>query len=190
VEDAELGLRGSEKMDRIVCLVGESGSGKTTIAKKLEKQGYNIIKSYTTRPPREKGEWGHIFVDCIDNEVFPSNNVIAYTEIKNHHYWALESQYKGKGISIYVIDPRGVKELKDRLWNKNIEGEVDVIGIYFKADEKVRLDRVSKECGSEEAVKRLARDKGKFYVIDCNYVVDANRSVEEVLADVIEIIEQ
>lgn len=188
-------------MDRIVCLVGESGSGKTTIAEELEKKGYNYIQSYTTRPQRYEGEKGHIFVDClpkehfyvidcIDNEVFPSNNVIAYTEIKKHHYWALKSQYKNKGISIYVIDPRGIKDLRDRLWNDNIEGEVDILGIYLKADEKIRLDRVSKEYESEKAAERLARDKGKFDVIDCNYVVDANRDISEVLKDVIEIIEQ
>ncbi len=47
--------------DIIICLVGESGSGKSTIAELLEKEGYNYIKSYTTRKPRYKGERGHIF---------------------------------------------------------------------------------------------------------------------------------
>lgn len=188
-------------MDRIVCLVAESGAGKTTLAIELEKKGYNVIKSYTTRPPREPDEWGHIFVNESPKEVSKQNwwpcnitslgkGIIAYTYIKGHHYWALESQYKGKGISIYVIDPRGVKELKDRLWNQNIEGEVDVIGIYLKADKETRLARVMKEYRKDIAEERLARDNGKFDVIECDYAINANRSVEEVLNDVIKIIEQ
>ncbi|WP_432400994.1 AAA family ATPase [Wukongibacter sp. M2B1] len=182
-------------MDRIVCLVGESGSGKTTIAKELEKKGYNIIKSYTTRPPRKPDEWGHIFVTkedysnaIIDDEY--DGNMIAYTYIEGHHYWALESQYKNKGISIYIIDPRGVKNLRDRLLNKDFSGEVDIMGIYIKADEIKRYERIEKEFTKDTAINRLLRDEGKFNVIDCNYVVDANRHIEEVLADVIEIIEQ
>ena len=48
-------------MNVIVCLIGPSGSGKTTIARMLEAE-YNVIHSYTTRPPREPGEWGHNFI--------------------------------------------------------------------------------------------------------------------------------
>ncbi|WP_432408544.1 guanylate kinase [Wukongibacter sp. M2B1] len=182
-------------MDRIVCLVGESGSGKTTIAKELEKKGYNIIKSYTTRPPRKPDEWGHIFVTKEDysNAIIDDaydGNMIAYTYIEGHHYWALENQYKNKGISIYIIDPRGVKNLRERLLHKDFEGEVDVMGIYLKADDLIRFNRVSIEHGKKKAEKRLARDNGKFDVIECDYAVDANRLIEEVLQNVIEIIEQ
>ena len=55
-------------MDTIFCLVGPSGSGKTTVAKALEKHGYNVIQSYTTRPRRSENEWGHTFVTVISND--------------------------------------------------------------------------------------------------------------------------
>ena len=75
--------QGGFNLDKIVCLMGASGSGKTTIAKELEKEEYNVIQSYTTRPPRESGEWGHAFVDL-----------------------------DGKGTSIYVIDPSGAEQVR------------------------------------------------------------------------------
>jgi guanylate kinase len=99
-------------MDRIIALVGESGSGKTTIAKELEKRGYNVIKSYTTRPEREPGEWGHIFgdMDWYFNDT-NGDRVIADTFYNNEYYWATKEQYQGKGTSIYIIDPLGTYSL-------------------------------------------------------------------------------
>lgn len=77
-------------MDTIFCLVGPSGSGKTTVAKALEKHGYNVIQSYTTRPQRSDNEWGHTFVTAIysDKPPWVMDNVIAYNEFAGNHYWA------------------------------------------------------------------------------------------------------
>jgi guanylate kinase len=79
-------------MDKIICLVGPSGSGKTTVARGLEKEGYNIIQSYTTRKPRFEGEWGHTFIE--EYKLLPGiglpKDMIAYFNSYNsgHHYFA------------------------------------------------------------------------------------------------------
>ena len=65
--------------DKIICLVGPSGSGKTTIAKELEKEGYNIIHSYTDRKPRVENEWGHTFVSV--EEMSKSHKSMIYGDI-------------------------------------------------------------------------------------------------------------
>lgn len=167
-------------MDKIICLVGESGSGKTTLCKELEKKGYNIIKSYTTRKARNKNEYGHIFIDKMEN--INKENLIAYTYFDNEHYFATKKQYQGKGSSIYVIDPAGVKYLKEKVDNAKI------LTIYIKCDKEIRLLRMLKEREPKSVKNRLINDKEAFRIIQCDYCVDGNREVDEVLKDVIHII--
>jgi len=188
-------------MDKIICLVGESGSGKTTLCKELEKQGYNIIKSYTIRKPRSKDEYGHIFVNENNStvEMFKWNTtinhegktvlcgyypeIIAYTFFDNNSYWAEKGQYQGKGTSIYVIDPDGVQYLKEKVT------DAEILTIYIKCDKEIRLLRMLKEREPESVKNRLINDKEAFRIIQCDYCVDGNREIDEVLEDVIHIIE-
>lgn len=193
------------KEDKIICLVGASGSGKTTLAKELEKLGYNIIHSYTTREPREEGEWGHTFIDClsddftvldcIDNRIIPNENIIAFFNDykKDEAYWATRQQYQGKGTSIYIVDPEGAEQVKE-----NVK-DAEVVTIFLMADKDMRRDRLLKRYDPEayyqgttwlpnEIIERIDKDKEIFETCKCDYVVDANREVEEVLKDVVEII--
>lgn len=174
----------------------------------MEKEGYNIIQSYTTRPPRKPGEWGHTFVDssesdlyvldCIDNSILPNKNVIAYQELYGHHYWVTKEQYQGKGTSIYVVDPNGAEQVR-----QNVD-DAEIVTIFLMADEATRevriFERENKTKYKNEPIKgyiawgntrqRLKQDKEIFSSCKCNYVVDANREVDEVLADVKRVIEE
>jgi len=127
--------------DLIVCLVGESGSGKSTIAGEMSKLGYNYIQSYTTRQPRFKGERGHIFTNKIltnADGTLNENDMIAHKYFDNNHYWILESQFRGKGISIFPVEPSGVDDLKLRI------GEESILVIYLNADIEIRKMRIFK----------------------------------------------
>jgi len=177
-------------------LIGASGTGKTTIAKYLEKKGYNVIHSYTTREERTPNEWGHTFVkenDVVFNHndktvCFKSINktekMIAYVLYNNFHYWATKEQYAGKGKSIYVIDPKGFLRLKE--WN-----EVPIIGITLIADEQEKFYRMLARGDSEEKAKqRLQNDFHAFSCIRTDWVVNVERPLYEINDAIIKIIEQ
>lgn len=176
-------------MDRIICLVGESGSGKSTIVECLEKEGYNYIKSYTTRPKRSENENGHIFVDeeyfkDKYNDKALKKKLIAYTEFHGYKYWSTEEQYKGKGTSIYAVEPSGARELMNCI--KNCE----IIVIYLKVDSEERFKRMEKGRGRDQALKRRYYDNkvGLFNIIKCDYVVDGNRNTKDIVEDIKKII--
>lgn len=196
--------------DKLVCLVGASGSGKTAIAKELEKAGYNVIQSYTTRPPRERNEFGHIFVNPHDyifnddkDQVFKKVgcgvalglNMIAYTKFDNAYYWALPDQYQGKGTSIYVIDVAGVKMLRKRV------KDAEIVVIFIQADEETRKKRIIWRYNTthknsivadgklHEVYERMCTDYKVFRIIPCDYVVDNNGSLEAAVEAVKSIIE-
>jgi len=173
--------------DKIICLVGESGSGKSTIAELLEKEGYNYIQSYTTRKPRYEGEKGHIFTDDASRfyeDIYLKNEYIAYTYFDGHHYFATKEQYQGKGTSIYVVDVTGIKKLKQRV------KDAEIVVIYLKCEQHTRWDRMCWRKHKDTNIadfdiwERIDHDKEAFKIVECNYVVDANRPIENVLKDI------
>lgn len=168
--------------DKIICLVGESGSGKSTIAELLEKEGYNYIQSYTTRKPRSEYEKGHIFVDYapavlnipdVSEESILKSGIIAYTYFDNNHYWAAKEQYKGKGVSVYIIDPVGVKELKNKI------KDAEIICIYIKVDKEERMRRMLIERDLQSVKDRIEHDDEAFKIVQCDYVVSNNKNIRD-----------
>ena len=169
--------------DIIYCIGGASGSGKTTVAKSLHDEGYNVIQSYTTRPPREVGEWGHTFVDETEEDPhkWPAG-VIAHNIFNGFRYWATKEQYFGKCKTIYVIDPIGVEHLR-----KTIDEPIVVITLY--ASERVLVERMCVERGGREALQRRKHDRKVFACVPTDWVIDTDQTKGQVLKNVKNIIE-
>ena len=157
-------------MDTIFCLVGPSGSGKTTVAKALD---YNVIQSYTTRPQRSEDEWGHTFVEAYKD----TGDTIAYNKYNNYEYWATKAQYQGKGKTIYIIDPKGDAMLRETI-------DEPVVTIFLKVSEAKAFNRMCKERNYIHAQERLEYDREEFAKVRADWVVNADRPVAEVVADV------
>lgn len=169
--------------DVLVLLVGPSGSGKTTLAKMLENVGYNIIKSYTTREPREAEEWGHTFVDKV---TINKNEMIAYKELYGDAYWATKTQYKDKGTSVYIVDPDGADQVR-----KNVK-DAKIITIFLRVSEINRRTRMLEDKKRKGTLigDRIRADFKIFSVCKCDYAVDANRYTLKVLEIIREILEE
>lgn len=134
-------------------MVGESGSGKTFYTNILRKKGWNILDSYTTRPPRFSGELGHTFVSQKEFDAL-RDDFVAYTKFDDYEYATTKKQLETS--QFYVIDPAGVAYLIDKV------GRDKLIVVYLYAPEYLRFDRMAIERGAEHATKRIVHDKEKF----------------------------
>ena len=175
-------------------LVGKSASGKTTIANILEKKcGDRQVQSYTTRPPRYDGEIGHIFVN--DTEFDHLGEMVAYTEYNGFRYGTTSEQLDQ--CNIYVVDVPGVETLLERY-----RAERPIVVMYFNANVRTRIDRMIDRSDSDATiVSRIYNDEETDWAdelskliwhhknnMDKNvemYTIDANKSIECVLAQVL-----
>jgi len=165
----------------LFCFVGESGAGKTTIVNELEKKGYKVLNSYTTRKPRYKEEKGHIFCTVEEYEKFKKNNQIAgYSYFNNNHYFSTIEQVLTSDL--YVVDPDGIIALKEAVPNLNI------IIFYIVANEGHRVKRMEQRRDSKSAIdSRLANDKIKFANVFYDYKIK-NNDLERTLTKIESII--
>lgn len=135
---------------RIITIVGKSGTGKTTLVRELQKQ-YDIptIVSYTTRPPRYKGEDTHIFVSEKEfDDLRQSKNFIAHTTYGGYRY---AGEYPDADVAIYVLDQRALQELDQH-------PDFILFNILLTCPEDIRTNRVGTE--------RVQRDIGQAHKPD------------------------
>lgn len=123
----------------LITVAGRNGSGKSLIAKKVaETLGLNVVKSYATRKPRpeelEKGleNCDHIFVS--DEEYDKLENITAETKINGARYCTTQEILDNSDI--YVIDPKGIKDLKERCGSR-----YKLLQFYIYADADKRAAR-------------------------------------------------
>ena len=175
----------------LLLFVGKSSSGKTTIANILEKEhGYKQVSSYTTRSPRYENEIGHTFVS--DEEFDNLGKLAAYTLYNGHKYGTTYKQIDE--CDIYVIDPAGVKTL---LYNYNTDREIYVI--YFDSSVYTRINRMIERGDSDTKIlSRLLEDEKDDWLTMLRhdtshfknkqisvYVLDANKSIQDVMEQIL-----
>ena len=148
----------------IFCILGESGSGKDTLVEytlKEFKLDLKPVLSYTDRPIRQGEQNGkeHVFLSKEEMTEFLNSNkkdIAAYTQIgeTGYRYCAMTSVIDRSDI--YIIDPNGLKEFKERTGDR-----YNIISIYIDCPLKERRKRT--EGRSDAASKFEARVAAESY---------------------------
>lgn len=148
----------------LITVAGRNSTGKSLIAKKVaEALGLNVVKSYATRKPRpeelKKGleNCDHIFVS--DEEYDKLENITAETEINGARYCTTQEVLDNSDI--YVIDPKGIKDLKERCGSR-----YKILQFYIYADADKRAARFVAR--GETKAKFEAREQSEDEQF-CNY---------------------
>jgi len=164
-------------MKLLFALFGPSGSGKSTYRDKLKEKGYEVILSHTDRAIREGEQDGvdYYFKQSMEGEVFEQSTT------GNHNYWTTQEQIDFEGTRIIILDPPGLEQYKQKFDGK-------VVGVYLECDVYTRTIRLQKTSTIREVFGRIKRDKDKFNYFKTDYIVNAGRSIEEVLEDIEKII--
>lgn len=141
-----------------IALVGAMCSGKTTIAKKLEQDGYNWIRTYTTRPPRPgESSKDYMFISQDEFFGFMMNGFFMETEDykvasgDTWYYGSLRSDYKIPN-SVIILTPMAIYKLRN---------ELNVVFVDTPLD--TRLDRAHHR-GDEpkEVLRRFKAEEDLF----------------------------
>lgn len=131
----------------VFLFIGRTASGKSSLARYMcETLGLKQVKSFTTRPSRKgeiTGYEDHYFVSDEEFDEITKEVLVAYTEINGYRYGVTFGQLQQSDI--YVIDPDGVKYLKEHCGD-----ELKFIEIYFSTPFELAKDRFIKRGGSEE----------------------------------------
>lgn len=145
-------------MKPLIACLGVSGSGKTTLANKLAKKyGYSVLKSYTTRHPRENDEAdlsSHTFC-TLDEANQMADQIVCSNWFSDFFYFATKEQINA--ADIYVVDVKGLKDLY-----RNYTGK-PIISIFLDVDSSIAASRMEKRGDNNEAImSRLQHDAEAF----------------------------
>lgn len=164
----------------IFCILGESGSGKDTLVEytlKEFKLDLKPVLSYTDRPIRPGEQQGkeHIFLSkdkmtaLLDSY---KKDIAAYTKIGETGYRYCATTTTINKSDIYIIDPNGLKDLKERTSNR-----YNIVAIYIdcpleerrkrtqkRGDEAIRFE--SRVAAESEQFSKFREEHGYDYIID------------------------
>lgn len=161
------------KEHTLLCILGKSGVGKDSLADELCKRlGFEKLISYTTRPRREnEGETHRFVTEETYEEMSANGQVSAYTEINGYKYWSTIDQLMNSNI--YIIDPAGVKTLKDL----KIPG-LNIIVVYIHVPDEVREERAILKRGDNKTVFRSRSLSERQQFRDLEREVDYDYSIK------------
>ena len=154
-------------------LIGPSGSGKTTIAKELEKKGFKVAKSMTTRPKRNnENEDSYFFVD---ETAFEKEELILKTDFNGYQYGLPVKEIER--ADVFILEPSGAKELR------RFCPEAKIIALAISKSE-ARKRMVLRGDTAIAIRKRMENDEKVFtgYLEEADYIVPVEMPIKDILS--------
>lgn len=159
---------------KLLCVIGKTATGKDSITRaaisKFPDYELHMVCSYTDRPIRDGEIDGidHYFITTKEfNNIKKTkyDDILAYTHIKKendpessgYQYMALVDELKKS--QIYIIDPTGLRNLKE-LYSDTI----DIVVVYIQSPYKERLIRAktNRSDFETEFQKRVENEEDQF----------------------------
>lgn len=172
---------------KFVCIMGRSGSSKSTVESYLEKLGYKRSISFTTRKPRDGEQNGKDYFFVNEKKFMELVNKGIIIEYENN-YGNLYGTQAPVGSTKYVgvLGLGGVRALKDKYGSQ-------VISIYLECDKAIALDRIyNRDKNDKESLSRADEDDKITAEMkkEADYIIDSNRNINEIIADILLAIKQ
>lgn len=165
----------------MVILTGMSGAGKTTVAKRLEKEGFRRAVTYTTRPMRE-GERDGIDYHFLSPEKFDEMEAagmfLETAHVGECAYGSLREDYMADD-TVIILTPDGVEKAVGAM------GKDDLLVVYLDAGIPLLKKRLTSRGDAPDAVmRRLAEDMKRFENIRelCSFIIQQreNTTAEQI----------
>ena len=138
-------------------LVGKAASGKDHLKQRLQKKGFNIGVSHTTRLPRENEKDGvdYNFVSEIEFiEMIGQEKFIEYMEFNGWYYGQTEADFNGADVMIMSKD--GIDMLPDQYRDQ-------CLVMYLDVDRMTRIERLNYRNDMNDTImRRMNTDDEQF----------------------------
>lgn len=171
---------------KFICIMGRAGSGKSTVEKALEQMGFTRSISYTSREPQfrdgKQEQHGNEYMFVSRDkflELVDKGQIIEYEEYNGNLYGTPRPFGAQRYVAVVCVG--GFKALKQLYGDQ-------VTGVYLSVSEETAALRGEKRDGSANIVKERKK-QDEFLLKEmkevADVVVDANRDLNNVLADIL-----